>query len=183
MAWRVAGCPAPGGVVSILLSLPAREPARKNSPFLLCSAFYGSCSADGSQVCYVWASTQGARRKAGWGSSSVSRAAPAMAAPSSNQAEEETHMADLPPYSTPRWVKIAGIIALVLVLLVGIILVTGVGGAHGPRRHMPSGGGGDPPPSSVIVVVDPPPSGGGPGGHTPPIELRTVERLARRARS
>ena len=31
-------------------------------------------------------------------------------------------------------------LALVLVVLVGVILVTGVGGEHGPRRHMPSGG-------------------------------------------
>jgi Mn2+/Fe2+ NRAMP family transporter len=46
------------------------------------------------------------------------------------------YMADLPPYSTPRWVKIAGIIVLVLVLLLGIMLITGVGGDHGPRRHM-----------------------------------------------
>jgi hypothetical protein len=48
-------------------------------------------------------------------------------------------MADLPPYKTPRWVKIAGIIALVLVLLVGIIMVTGIGGEHGPGRHIPRG--------------------------------------------
>jgi hypothetical protein len=49
-------------------------------------------------------------------------------------------MADLPPYpGTPRWVKVSGIIALVLVLLVGIILLTGLGGAHGPGRHLPSG--------------------------------------------
>ena len=77
-------------------------------------------------------------------------------------------MADMPPYSTPRWVKIVGIIALVLVLLVGIMLLTGVGGDHGPGRHMPSGGAGDTPPP--IVTVDPTPSGGGPGGHTPPVE-------------
>ena len=51
--------------------------------------------------------------------------------------------------STPRWVKVFGIIALVLVLLVGIIIITGVGGPHGPGRHIPSGD---------------------PGGHTPPIE-------------
>lgn len=51
-------------------------------------------------------------------------------------------MADLPPYRTPRWVKIIGIIALVLVLLVGIILLTDLGGEHGPGRHMPSGGAG-----------------------------------------
>ncbi len=48
-------------------------------------------------------------------------------------------MADLPPYSTPRWVKIVGII--VIVLVVGLMLVTGVGGEHGPGRHLPSGGG------------------------------------------
>ena len=58
-------------------------------------------------------------------------------------------MVDLPPYTTPRWVKIVGIIALVLVLLVGILLLAGVGGGHGPGRHMPSGGaGGHTPPSS-----------------------------------
>jgi hypothetical protein len=60
-------------------------------------------------------------------------------------------MADPPPYSTPRWVKIVGIIALVLALLVGIMLLTGAGGNHGPGRHMPSGGAGDTPPSSVTV--------------------------------
>lgn len=61
-------------------------------------------------------------------------------------------MSDLPPYSTPRWVKVSAIIVLVLVLLVGIVIFTGVGGAHGPGRHAPSG---DTPASSV---------------YTPPIE-------------
>jgi hypothetical protein len=51
-------------------------------------------------------------------------------------------MTGLPPYRTPRWVKIVGIVALVLVLLVGILLLTGVGGPHGPGRHLPSGGAG-----------------------------------------
>jgi ABC-type transporter Mla subunit MlaD len=49
-------------------------------------------------------------------------------------------MADLPPYpGTPRWVKVFGIIGIVVVLLVSIILVTGVGGpgGHGPGRHTP----------------------------------------------
>jgi hypothetical protein len=64
-------------------------------------------------------------------------------------------MADLPPDSngetgedagpgqesatgTPRWVKVFGIIAVVLVLLVGVMLVTGggPGGGHGPGRHI-----------------------------------------------
>ncbi len=48
-------------------------------------------------------------------------------------------MAELPPYSTPRWVNIVGIITLVQVLLVGIMLLTGIGGDHGPGRHMPGG--------------------------------------------
>jgi hypothetical protein len=51
--------------------------------------------------------------------------------------EEDTHVADLPPYSTPRWVKISGIIVLLLILLVGGMLLTGLGGHHGPRRHTP----------------------------------------------
>lgn len=56
-------------------------------------------------------------------------------------------MADLPPYSTPRWVKVFGIIALILVLLFVIMIFTGVGGPHGPGRHIPSGDtGGDTPP-------------------------------------
>lgn len=41
---------------------------------------------------------------------------------------------------TPRWVKVFGIVALVLVVVLVVIMATGVGGEHGPRRHMPSGG-------------------------------------------
>ena len=58
-------------------------------------------------------------------------------------------MADLPPYSTPRWVKLVGIIALILVLLLGILHLTGSGGNHGPSRHLPSGTAGDTPPFSI----------------------------------
>jgi hypothetical protein len=59
------------------------------------------------------------------------------------------------PPSTPRWVKVSGIIALVVVLLVVIVLVTGLGGpgGHGPSRHLPSGDAGGQTPS---------------GGHIPP---------------
>jgi hypothetical protein len=61
-------------------------------------------------------------------------------------------MADLPPYSgTPRWVKVSGIIFIVLVLLVVIMRFAG-GGRHGPGRHLPGGGdapAGQTPPSSV----------------------------------
>jgi hypothetical protein len=61
-------------------------------------------------------------------------------------------MADQPPYpGTPRWVKVSGIIVIAVVLMI-VIILAGVGGGHGPGRHVPSG---DPPPSSV---------------HTPPIQ-------------
>jgi hypothetical protein len=44
-------------------------------------------------------------------------------------------MADLPPYpGTPRWVKVFGVIGLVLVLLVVIMMIIGPGD-HGPGRH------------------------------------------------
>ena len=39
---------------------------------------------------------------------------------------------------TPRWVKVFGIVALLLLVLVVVMLVTGRGG-HGPGRHTPAG--------------------------------------------
>lgn len=39
----------------------------------------------------------------------------------------------------PRWVKILGIIAVVLVLLFAVVQFTGIGGSHGPGRHASSG--------------------------------------------
>ncbi len=64
--------------------------------------------------------------------------------------------ADRPP-STPRWVKVFGIVVIVLVLLFGGLKLFGVGGGHGPGMPMQmpmqgGGGGGDAPPA---------------GGHTP----------------
>jgi hypothetical protein len=48
--------------------------------------------------------------------------------------------------ATPRWLKVFGIVALVVILLVGVLLL--VGGEHGPGRHAPSdGGGGHTPPA------------------------------------
>ncbi len=61
------------------------------------------------------------------------------------------------PADTPRWVKVFGIVALVLVVLVVIIIVTGRGG-HGPGRHAPSGD------------TTPP---GDTAGHTPPAGVHT----------
>jgi hypothetical protein len=43
------------------------------------------------------------------------------------------------PPRTPRWVVVFGVIAIVAVLLIGFILITGLGGPHGPQRHAPSG--------------------------------------------
>lgn len=71
-----------------------------------------------------------------------------------------------PPHM-PRWVKVFGIIAIVLVLVfVGLKLI-GVGGGHGPARHTsPGGQGGQTSPSSVTAELTL--SGGGLGGHALP---------------
>jgi hypothetical protein len=55
---------------------------------------------------------------------------------------EEPHRAGPPAYpGTPRWVKVFGITAIVLVLIALLIVLIGVGGPHGPGRHLPSSGG------------------------------------------
>jgi hypothetical protein len=41
---------------------------------------------------------------------------------------------------TPRWVKVFGIVTLVLVVVVVVMLIAGRGG-HGPGRHAPGGDG------------------------------------------
>ena len=63
-------------------------------------------------------------------------------------------MANRPPYpGTPRWVKVFGISAIVLVLLVALMLLSG----HGPGRHTSSGdAGGQVPPSSFMEAHAPP---------------------------
>jgi hypothetical protein len=38
---------------------------------------------------------------------------------------------------TPRWVKVAGIVVLVLVVVFVVLKLTGLGGSHGPGRHAP----------------------------------------------
>jgi hypothetical protein len=42
---------------------------------------------------------------------------------------------DVDSTRTPRWVKVFGIIAVVVVLLFVIMLLTGGAGRHGPERH------------------------------------------------
>jgi hypothetical protein len=59
---------------------------------------------------------------------------------------------------TPRWVKVFGIIAGVVAILLVVLLLAG--GNHGPSRHLPSGGGaGEATPAGAHT---PPP-----GGHEP----------------
>ncbi len=61
--------------------------------------------------------------------------------PNSNSDSNDTGMRqteDRPP-RTPRWVRVSGTIAIVLVLLIVILKITGVGGNHGPGRHIPGG--------------------------------------------
>lgn len=40
------------------------------------------------------------------------------------------------PPEMPRWVKVSGAIAIILVLLFVILKLTGIGGEHGPGRHL-----------------------------------------------
>ncbi len=70
-------------------------------------------------------------------------------------------MAEPPPYpGTPRWVKVFGIIVVVVVLLVFAGMF--IGGRHGPSRHTPSGdAGGQVPPSNVMEDPTPPEGGRG----------------------
>lgn len=62
------------------------------------------------------------------------------------------------PPGIPRWVKVFGIIALALAVLVGIMLLSG--GEHSPDRHLP--------PASITQSGDA-------GGHTPPVEHITQQ--------
>jgi len=85
-------------------------------------------------------------------------------------------MADLSPNSDrsqdtgtrpgmPRWVKVFGIIVIVLVLLFVISMLAGV--RHGPGMHTPSGDAGGHTPT-FSAIVDYTPSSGDLAGSTPP---------------
>jgi hypothetical protein len=54
--------------------------------------------------------------------------------PNSNSDTGVRATEDRPP-STPRWVKVVGIIIIALILLFVILKLTGHGGNHGPGRH------------------------------------------------
>lgn len=63
-----------------------------------------------------------------------------------------------PDDGMPRWVKISGIIAIVLITLLIVLMLFG---DHGPGRHQPSGGHASPTSSSGGTVLDhTPPTGG-----------------------
>ena len=51
---------------------------------------------------------------------------------------DQSPISDTPP-RVPRWVKALAVIAGVLALLVLILMLTGLGGEHGPGRHTGSG--------------------------------------------
>jgi len=64
------------------------------------------------------------------------------------------------PIGMPLWVKMSGVIAVVLILLVAVVMITGAGGEHGPGRHSGDGdSGGQTPPAGDHK----PPA----GGHSP----------------
>jgi hypothetical protein len=54
--------------------------------------------------------------------------------PPSNHTELTPERQTPPP--TPRWVKVFGIIAIVVVVL--FVVLQFIGGGHGPGRHLPS---------------------------------------------
>jgi hypothetical protein len=67
---------------------------------------------------------------------------------------------DAPDRGTPRWVKVFGALALVAVVLVVILLLSG--GDHGPGRHSDAGGAASQTQPSRTGDPD------AAGGHTPP---------------
>lgn len=56
--------------------------------------------------------------------------------PNSNNRERQTE--EQPP-SMPRWVKVSGVIVITLIMLFVILKLIGIGGNHGPGRHIPMG--------------------------------------------
>jgi hypothetical protein len=58
--------------------------------------------------------------------------------PNSNNDNGVRSPEDRPP-NTPRWVKVSGIIVIILFLLLVILKLTGIGGNHGPGRHIHGG--------------------------------------------
>ena len=74
-----------------------------------------------------------------------------------------TRSPDSKRHARPRWVKVSGIIAIVLALVALVVFLIGGGpGGHGPGRHFP--GGGEP----AEQIEQQQPGGVAPGEHTGP---------------
>lgn len=87
-------------------------------------------------------------------------------APFSDSRDDLAAEPDRPSASgAPRWVKVTGIVVVVLVVLLLVLKLAGV--EHGPGRHTGSGGSGAQT-LAFQVTQDGAPSGANPGGHTPP---------------
>jgi hypothetical protein len=54
-----------------------------------------------------------------------------------------------PTTGAPRWVKMLGVLALALLVVFLVLQLTGVGGNHGPERHLSFGPG-----SATPSIVD-----------------------------
>ncbi|MDQ1012079.1 hypothetical protein QFZ82_006564 [Streptomyces sp. V4I23] len=65
------------------------------------------------------------------------------------------------PPKAPRWAKVSAVVVGVLILLAVIVKLTGLGGDHGPGRHM---GIGETPSTGVSVIQT---SGGHPAAYAP----------------
>ena len=66
---------------------------------------------------------------------------PAPYTDTSGEADAQVNRASSSVYpGTPRWVKVSGIVALMLILLVVVVMLLG-GGEHNPMRHIPSASG------------------------------------------
>ena len=65
---------------------------------------------------------------------------------------------------TPRWVKVFGLIALVVIVLFVVLLVVGGPGGHGPRRHLSPGQPDDQAPRSDVATGGQEPSSMRSGG-------------------
>ncbi|MFP1628483.1 hypothetical protein ACLB9X_25690 [Streptomyces sp. 5K101] len=65
------------------------------------------------------------------------------------------------PPGAPRWAKVSAIVVGVLILLAVVVKLTGLGGDHGPGRHM---GNGDTASTGVTVIQT---SSGHPAAYAP----------------
>lgn len=52
----------------------------------------------------------------------------------------------------PRWVKVSGVVVIALVLIFVILQLTGIGGNHGPGRHVSTSSLGDLAALSFVIV-------------------------------